>query len=224
MYNAVASAVMNETTPVNIWNSSVLDKILKDGDWLCHNAQSDGFPLIQDLPKEIWIRGDQYNLSFSESESGSLIQLDEHFPTLQGSIHHISKYGILTIGTGTPAYSCAIIKDSLSYFIFDPHARDSRDMACPDGKAVLTYHTKIDDLIQFLNLLSESLGAGVAFELTPLSICKEVEPQGIIINLSRESSETASSSDDENPLSLYVDIKKQVELKRNSKLRAEKML
>ena len=40
--------------------------------------------------------------------------------------------------------------------MFDPLARDDHGMAFPDGKAVLTSHSDVEGLKQFLKLLVES--------------------------------------------------------------------
>ena len=59
---------------------------------------------------------------------------DYYFETLISNIH---QYGILTLGPGTPSFSMSIIKHLDTYFVFDPHSRNSASLFYADGQMCL---------------------------------------------------------------------------------------
>ena len=57
MFNSISSCIMNETVPVHLWDTVTMNKILKNGDWMCQNAcLGDTYQNVSDLSnKTFWL-------------------------------------------------------------------------------------------------------------------------------------------------------------------------
>ena len=84
-FNSLAFLIMNVKEVVKDWTSETLVKILRNGDWVCINTNlgESQYPLLTDIPKQVWVDGQQYDLSITSLHFGSLyIQPeDEYFTT-----------------------------------------------------------------------------------------------------------------------------------------------
>ena len=204
----MASCFMNETLPVDQWNTNTLDRILKNGDWLYGNWRiTETYPLARDLGKQYWIDGLHYNVNIGDSYYGTVYNEEGLFMPFEEALKSVDKYSILTLGSSTPAYSCCVIKQGGAVFIFDSHSRNMDGMGCADGKATLTSH--LTDMVPiFVKNLTNSLAIADQYELTPFSVTSIPEPTSLIpptdpvesLLLCQESDDFDSDSSSDVPL------------------------
>ena len=170
-FNPLIFLLMTVKKDVEDWTSETLDRILRNDDWLCINTNlgESQYPLVTDINQQVWVDGQQYDVTMTYSHYESLyIQLeDEYFTTIFDALDMFQYRCILTFGNRTPGYSCGLIKKESCVYLFDPHSRDICGMPLDNGKATQTFHDK-NVLPSFIVRLGKSLHAGHQFELTPL--------------------------------------------------------
>ena len=108
-FNSLAFLIMNVKEDVENWASETLVTILRNGDWLCINTNlgESQYPLVTDIPKQVWVDGQQYDVSITSLHFGSLyIQLeDEYFTTIFDALDMFQYCCNLTFGNRTLGYS-----------------------------------------------------------------------------------------------------------------------
>ncbi len=129
---SLCSIVYNKIKSVNIWDSSIMNKILNYGNIL-HSVVSQSidkdFLLLTDLPDMVDISSDAYHLEYSESFSRAFLMTEnfDAYVTLDHAFNEIffsSNYKscLLTIGVNT----VAIFMPFPDVFkIFDSHSQDA---------------------------------------------------------------------------------------------------
>lgn len=106
------------------------------------------------------------------SDAGSVSSKEPCKPyvTLLHTLKDIDKFVFLTI----KCYTTAIIRENDMYYVFDPHSSNIDGMIATDGKALLKSHSNFENLIQFLEKFSSSLGDTenecIPFEATHVDI------------------------------------------------------
>ena len=172
-FNPLTFLLMTVKEAVEDWTSETLDRLLRNGDWVCINTNlgKSQCPLVTDINQQVWVDDQQYDAAITSSHCGSLyIQLeDEYFTTVVDALDIFQCCCILTFGNSTPGYSCGLIKKESCVFLFDPHSRDRCGILLDNGKATLTFLDK-NLLPSFIVRLAESLHTRHQFELTPLVI------------------------------------------------------
>ena len=124
---------------VTSWTSNDADAILNYGDSLYSRISrnsSNEFSLVTSFPQVCDIFELRVQVLPGESytrlvDSNANTPPDYNFETAISNIH---QYGILTFGPGTPSFSMSIIKHLDTYFVFDPHSRNSASLFCADGQ------------------------------------------------------------------------------------------
>ena len=108
-FNSLAFLIMNVKEDVEDWTSETLVRILRNGDWVCINTNlgESQYPLVTDIPKQVWVDGQQYDVSIISLHFGSLyIQLeDEYFTTIVDALDMFQYCCNLTFGNRAPGYS-----------------------------------------------------------------------------------------------------------------------
>ena len=108
-FNSLAFLIMNVKEDVEDEASETLVRILRNGDWLCINTNlgESQYPLVTDIPKQVWVDSQQYDVSITSLHFGSLyIQLeDEYFTTIVDALDMFQYCCNLTFGNRTPGYS-----------------------------------------------------------------------------------------------------------------------
>ena len=127
---------------VTSWTSKDADAILNYGDSLYSRIfrnSSNEFSLVTSFPQICDIFGLRVQVLPGESYTG-LVDSNANTPpdyNFETAISNIHQYGILTLGPGTPSFSMSIIKHLDTYFVFDPHNRNSTSLFCADGQMCL---------------------------------------------------------------------------------------
>ncbi|GFO14794.1 hypothetical protein PoB_004129900 [Plakobranchus ocellatus] len=68
---------------------------------------------------------------------------DPPYFSIETAVSKVNNFAILILGSCTPAFSSAIVKEDDIYYIFDPHSRDSAGMASPDGTTLRISHVSV---------------------------------------------------------------------------------
>ena len=160
---SLCSVVYSEIKSVNIWDTSIMNKILINGNNLysvVSRSINKDFLLLTEVPEYVDIENDTFHLEYSESFSGTLfmtvnsdpyVTLGHAFNEIFFTSHH--KCCLLTIGMN----AVAIFMPFPHVFrIFDSHSRDLHGMpcACACGYFVLTSIEGIQNLVHYFQLAS----------------------------------------------------------------------
>ena len=101
--------LMNVKEDVEDWTFETLVRILRNGDWVCINTNlgESQYPLVTDIPKQVWVDGQQYDVSITSLLFGLLyFQLeDEYFTTIVDALDMFQYCCNLTFGNRTAGYS-----------------------------------------------------------------------------------------------------------------------
>ena len=175
----------------NVYNSSEIDKILQEGTDIYMSLIDEHFNgkprylLISELPRSLKLRGLQYEVVQLEAYTGLIgtkftDQDSLTFTVSDAVVHSLCKtpYCFLTIGNKTPSFTSAIRKfDETCFWVFDSHSRNAQGFFCINGKAVLMEFNSIQQLIQYIINLANSLDPnpdGMSFEFVPVD-CREIK-------------------------------------------------
>ena len=108
-FNPLTFLLMTVKKDVEDWTSETLVRILRNGDWLCINTNlgESQYLLVTDIPKQVWVDSQQYDVSITSLHFGSLyIKLeDEYFTTIVDALDMFQYCCNLTFGNRTPGYS-----------------------------------------------------------------------------------------------------------------------
>ncbi|GFN78945.1 hypothetical protein PoB_000545100 [Plakobranchus ocellatus] len=144
--NSVAALVYHLNNSISTWETHDLDHILDQGDNLhsiLFGHLNEDYPLGNSLPKQLIVCDYQV-----DSFTGLLEAMNDDPPyfSIETAVLNVNNFAILTLGSCTPAFSSAIVKEDDIYYIFDPHNRDSAGMASPDGTTVRISHVSVAKL------------------------------------------------------------------------------
>ena len=140
--NSLASMVYHGINSVTSWTSNDADAILNYADSLysrIYRHSSNEFSLVTSFPHVCDIFELRVQVLPGESYTG-LVDSNANTPpdyNFKTAISNIHQYGILTLGPSTPSFSMSIIKHLDTYFVFDPHSRNSASLFCADGQMCL---------------------------------------------------------------------------------------
>ena len=160
------------------YNQSFVDNILQIGTSLYTRiCLHGGYLLVTELPDEVLINDTHIKLVLHHSRSGMILsKLDEPKAltfTLSSALQKCfqeEKTCFFTVGN-SPAYTIGICHIDTRYTTMDSHSRNRRGRSSPDGKAVIIEVPSLNDLVQYLVDLSNSLSDNdLPFEVTAAKI------------------------------------------------------
>ena len=83
-FNTLTFLLTTVKKDVEDWTSETLDRILRNGDWLCINTNlgESQYLLVTDINQQVWVDFQQYDVTMTYSHCGSLyIQLEDEYFT-----------------------------------------------------------------------------------------------------------------------------------------------
>ena len=235
MTNSLSAILTSYTQKPRNWATSDMDNILNHGDEMYAALQTNNYLKLEDLPKEL--DGFYHVLKRSNVFTGSTLRksCDNMYYSLEAALTQtLSKPGskaIVTVGHSTPSYSCAVLHEDNTFFLFDPHSRSDTGMSTPDGFAIMTEHASVNALALFIRHLSATLSEvrDLPFEIAELnalvdsskeldefdgfSEVSEGEVSCLIYmaqDMSDVSMSTVSSVVSEDPILIDVDIEQRI--------------
>ncbi|GFO04541.1 ATP-dependent DNA helicase [Plakobranchus ocellatus] len=170
--NSVAALVHHLNKSISTWETHDLDHILDQGDNLhsiLFGHLNEDYPLVNSLPKQLTVCDYQVDLQMTNSFTGLLEAMNDDPPyfSIETAVLNVDNFAILILGSCTPEFSSAIVKEDDIYYTFDPHSRDSAGMGSPDGTTVRTSYVSVAEVKQYLLSLATSLElSSCPFELT----------------------------------------------------------
>ena len=189
--NCLAAASLNNLKPVNDWESTDMDKILKTGNELYSYLQASTtmnqpYILINELPTELEVF--HQLLTFSYRESLATIVGNEY------KIEHLQEfnarplYETLQIAL-TDCKACFVCfsestilvgRRNGGFFIFDSHARSHEGLRHDDGRSVCILFKDIDDVYIHIQELAKSMGIheAVECEVTGVMVYNSQQQEG----------------------------------------------
>ena len=167
-------------------SSSGVDEIMTFGTRLYENVcdvrASRDYLMIPELPTSICIGGENVLIQIREPLAGLVgtVKCNEEAQTYSllaavSAANAQSEFSFLTLGS-TPGYTSAWHHENISdeYTYFDSHARDSRGLLSPSGKAVMLSISSTPYFIEYVVSLAKSLSSSnyqqTPYEVTPVVI------------------------------------------------------
>ena len=150
----------------NVDNSSMIDKVLYEGDALYQTVisklKTDGKFInqllsLEEIPDDFEVELGKFMLEKFQIESGVLVDtLDHGFPTLhctlQSAFSSVS-CGLLTVG----AICSAVFKNNGLYAFFDSHSHGKNGLSSSDGASCLITFSNLDDLVTYIYAFYDSI-------------------------------------------------------------------
>ena len=175
MTNSLSAILTFYTQKPRNWATSDMNNILHHGDEMYAALQTDNYLMLEDIPKEL----DGFYLvnKLSSVFTGSTLRTscDNMYYSLEAALTQtLSKpesKAILIVGHSTPSYSCGVLYEDNTFFLFDPHSRSDTGMSTPDGFAIMTEHASVNPLTLFIRHLSATLSEArdLPFEIAELN-------------------------------------------------------
>ncbi|XP_006824386.2 uncharacterized protein LOC100379079 [Saccoglossus kowalevskii] len=176
--NSLVSILYSKIKLVFSWDTFDLDTILRTGNELYGFLQqsstcNDAYLLVTELPEIIELFDLRFALNIAESLSGIIGKSgDFNAPLMAFNVAleiTLRDHDACIVIFGGAAFS--VLKNGDTYWIFDPHARDSKGMVEPDGKSVLLQCRNVEVVYEHCCNLAVSMhvSANTQFEVTGIS-------------------------------------------------------
>ena len=180
--NSLTAMLMNKLKDVCTWQSSDLDNILVNGNMLytsvknCNQGNHTHL-LVSDLPKSHVLHNVDFTINLGQAFSGIVgvheydLELADMAISLYEALQRVllgDDSCFLTMNEST----CAIIKHTSGYAVFDSHSRSYDGLVHPTGKSLVCFYQTFEDMYsQHINGLASSMNAsGKHFEVTGISV------------------------------------------------------
>lgn len=172
--NSYVSMFFSYINQALYWRSSDIDFILHLGNTLYSTIpKTSSYLFPSDLPEYIKCGRQCFRLQLGESFSGVVSHELNILPNIQICMP-LEKALKMALG-GHYAFLCletygvALFIQHGTFYIFDSHSRDKFGLQHESGVAILMGFSSIDDLIEHIKRLADSLSA-VQFEVTPAQV------------------------------------------------------
>ena len=143
----------------NVDNSSIIDKVLYEGDALYQTVisklKTDGkftnqLLSLEEIPDDFEVELGKFMLEKFQIESGVLVDTQDHgLPTLHSTLQlafSSVSCGLLTVG----AICSAVFKNNGLYAFFDSHSHGQNGLSSSDGASCLITFSNLDDLVTYI--------------------------------------------------------------------------
>ena len=184
-----ALCMLSYSLCLDVDNSSILDKVLCEGDALYHTVISklntDGnfchrLLSLEEIPDDFKVEIGKFTLEKFQIRSGPLVDsLDLGLPTLhevlQSAFLSVS-FGLLTIG----AICSAVFRKNGLYLYFDSHSHGENGLSSNDDASSLITFSNLNDLVTYVYAFYESmkLDNNQQFDFLPLNVIKSEDKHG----------------------------------------------
>ena len=174
----------------NVDNSSMIDKVLYEGDALYQTVisklKTDGKFInqllsLEEIPNDFEVELGKFTLERFQIESGVLVDTQDHgLPTLHSTLQSAFSSvacGLLTVG----AICSAVFKNDGLYAFFDSHSHGQNGLSSSDGASCLITFSNLDDLVTYIYAFYDSMNletdTNLQFDFLPVHINKYQEEQ-----------------------------------------------
>ena len=174
----------------NVDNSSMIDKVLYEGDALYQTVisklKTDGkftnqLLSLEEIPDDFEVELGKFMLEKFQIESGILVDTQDHgLPTLHSTLQlafSSVSCGLLTVG----AICSAVFKNNGLYAFFDSHSHGQNGLSSSDGASCLITFSNLDDLVTYIYAFYDSMkletDTNLQFDFLPVHINKYHEEQ-----------------------------------------------
>ena len=174
----------------NVDNSSMIDKVLYEGDALYQTVisklKTDGkftnqLLSLEEIPDDFEVEIGKFMLQKFQIESGVLVDTQDHgLPTLHSTLQlafSSVSCGLLTVG----AICSAVFKNNGLYAFFDSHSHGQNGLSSSDGASCLITFSNFDDLVTYIYAFYDSMkletDTNLQFDFLPVHINKYHEEQ-----------------------------------------------
>ena len=185
-----ALCMLSYSSCLDIEKSSILDKVLSEGDVLYRNVinklREDGkfihhLLTLEEIPDDFKVEIGKFTSEKLPIVSGVLLDTQNlGLPTLHEVLQSVFLYtssGLLTIG----AICSAVFKKNGMYVFFDSHSHGENGLSSNDGTSCLINFTSINDLVTYMYAFYDSLNldtnTNLQFDFLPIKIKKTEETQ-----------------------------------------------
>ena len=185
-----ALCMLSYSSCLDIEKSSILDKVLCEGDVLYQSVinklREDGkfihhLLTLEEIPDDFKVEIGKFTSEKLPIVSGVLLDTQNlGLPTLHEVLQSVFLYtsaGLLTIG----AICSAVFRKNGMYVFFDSHSHGENGLSSNDGTSCLITFTSINDLVTYMYAFYDSLNldtnTNLQFDFLPLKIKKTEETQ-----------------------------------------------
>ena len=185
-----ALCMLSYSSCLDIENSSILDKVLCEGDVLYRSVinklREDGkfihhLLTLEEIPDDFKVEIGKFTSEKLPIVSGVLLDTQNlGLPTLHEVLQSVFLYtssGLLTIG----AICSAVFRKNGMYVFFDSHSHGENGLSSNDGTSCFITFTSINDLVTYMYAFYDSLNldtnTNLQFDFLPIKIKKTEETQ-----------------------------------------------
>ena len=158
-----ALCMLSYTLSHNVDNSSLIDKVLCEGDALYQTVisklKTDGKFInqllsLEEIPCDFEVEIGKFTVEKFQIESGVLVDTQDHgLPTLHSTLQlafSSVSCGLLTVG----AICSAVFRKNGFYVFFDSHSHGQNGLSSSDGASCLISFSNLDDLVTYIYMPS----------------------------------------------------------------------
>ena len=185
-----ALCMLSYTLSHNVDNSSLIDKVLCEGDALYQTVisklKTDGKFInqllsLEEIPCDFEVEIGKFTVEKFQIESGVLVDTQDHgLPTLHSTLQlafsPVSR-GLLTVG----AICSAVFRKNGFYVFFDSHSHGQNGLSSSDGASCLISFSNLDDLVTYIYAFYDSMkletDTNLQFDFLPVHVKKYQEKQ-----------------------------------------------
>ena len=185
-----ALCMLSYSSCLDIEKSSILDKVLCEGDVLYRSVinklREDGkfihhLLTLEEIPDDFKVEIGRFTSEKLPIVSGVLLDTQNlGLPTLHEVLQSVFLYtssGLLTIG----AICSAVFRKNGMYVFFDSHSHGENGLSSNDGTSCIITFTSINDLVTYMYAFYDSLNldtnTNLQFDFLPIKINKTEETQ-----------------------------------------------
>ena len=186
-----ASCMLAYSFSLDVEKSSVLDKVLCEGDSLYQSVitklKADGKFIhsllsLEEIPDNFKVDIGKFTFQKLPIVCGVLVDTQNHgLPTLHSALQSAFlsvSSGLLTIG----AICSAVLKKNGSYVFFDSHSHGENGLSSSEGASCLINFSNLDDLVSYLYAFYDSMkldttDTNLQFDFLPINVERSGEKQ-----------------------------------------------